>query len=360
MALFSGNKKSYIGIDLGTSAIKVVEMADEAGRPRLVTYGSLEQRNDIVRSDSTEVGSAIIASLNAIRQKSHITTKGAVAALPSFAVFSSIISLPAMSKKELLAAVKWEAKKFVPMPLEEMILDWRLLKEGVVTPSKDEQSLERTKGAKHLKVLLTAAPRSVVKRYVDIARGAGLELLGLETEAFALERSLVGSDRTPVLIVDVGAVATDLSIVAGGIPVLNRSIDVGGDTVTKAIANAMNIDLARAEQFKRDVGMVAAEGGVSQIPRTIEFVVASIVNEIRYVFNLYRAQSDGAVEKIILSGGSAFIPNLPDYLEKTVGIKVVIGDPFARTIYPVELKPALDEIGPAFAVAVGLAMRPIL
>lgn len=360
MALFAGNKKSYIGIDLGTSAIKVVEMADEGGRPRLVTYGAVEQRGDIVRSDSTEVQSTIIASLNQVRDKAHITTKRAVAALPSFAVFSSIISLPQMSRKELLAAVKWEAKKFVPMPLEEMILDWRLLKEGVVSPSKDEKALEKTKGAKHLKILLTAAPKNVVKRYVDIARGTNLELVGLETEAFALERSLVGNDRSPVLIVDIGAVATDLSIISGGIPVLNRSIDVGGDTITKAIANAMNIDLERAEQFKRDVGMVAAEGGVSQIPKTIEFVVASIVNEIRYVFNLYRAQADTGVEKIILSGGSAFLPNLTAYLERTVGMKVVIGDPFARTIYPVELKPALDEIGPAFAVAVGLSMRPIV
>lgn len=360
MAIFSGNKKSYIGIDLGTSAIKVVEMADEGGRPRLITYGSLEQRGDIVRSDSTEVQSQIIASLNRLRDKANFTTKRAVAALPSFAVFSSIISLPSMSKKELLAAVKWEAKKFVPMPIEEMILDWRLLREGVVQPSKEEKNLEKTRGAKHLKILLTAAPRNVVKRYVDIARGANLELIGLETEAFALERSLVGNDRSPVLVVDIGAVATDLSIISGGIPVLNRSIDVGGDTITKAIANAMNIDLERAEQFKRDVGMVAAVGGVTQIPKTIEFVVASIVNEIRYVFNLYRSQADTGVEKIILSGGSAFLPNLPAYLERTVGMKVVIGDPFARTIYPVELKPALDEIGPAFAVAVGLSMRPIV
>lgn len=360
MAIFSGNKKSYIGIDLGTSAVKMVEMADEGGRPRLVTYGALEQRSDVVRSDAAEVANAVVASINTIRDKSHFTTKRAVAALPSFAVFSSIISLPQMSKKELLAAVKWEAKKFVPMPLEEMILDWRLLKEGVVQPTKDEKAKEATKGSKHLKILLTAAPKSVVKRYVDIARSAGLELIGLETEAFALERSLVGNDRTTILIVDIGAVATDLSIVSNGIPVLNRSIDVGGDTVTKAIANALNIDLARAEQFKRDVGIVATEGGVSQIPKTIEFVVASIVNEIRYVFNLYRSQSDSPVEKITLSGGSAFIPNLPEYLERTVGMKVVIGDPFARTIYPVELKPALDEIGPAFAVAVGLAMRPIL
>ncbi len=360
MAIFSTNKKSYIGIDIGTSGIKAVEMADEDGRPRLVSYGTLEVRADVVRSDTPEVQKRIVDGIGQLRSKAHLTSKRIVTALPSFAVFSSIISLPQMSKKELLAAVKWEAKKFVPMPLDEMILDWRLLKEGVVETTKQEKQVEQTKGLKHLKVLLTAAPKNVVRRYVDIARAANLELVGLETEAFALSRSLVGNDRSPVLVVDVGAVATDLAIIAGGIPVLNRSIDVGGDTITRAVANAMNIDLERAEQFKRDVGMAAAGAGGISVPKTIEFVVASIVNEIRYVFNLYRSQSEQPIEKIVLAGGSAFLPDLTGYLERTVGIKVIIGDPFARTIYPIELKPALDEIGPSFAVAVGLAMRPIL
>ena len=176
MALFS-SKKSYIGIDLGTSSIKIVELENEKGKPKLITYGFSEQSTDIVKSDSQETQKEIVAALKAIISKAKVTTPKAIAALPSFAVFSSIISLPAMSKKDLVAAVRWEAKKFVPMPLEEMILDWKVLDGGKGEEKDDkkdkkkdkkEKNVQPASGSKNIKILLTAAPKTLVKRYVDI------------------------------------------------------------------------------------------------------------------------------------------------------------------------------------------------
>lgn len=365
MALFSRGKKSYIGLDLGTASIKMVEMTDEKGKPRLVTYGFIEQPTDVIKSDAEGKQKEIISAIKTIYKQSKMTSTKVVAALPSYAVFSSIISLPAMSKKDLYSAVRWEAKKFVPMPIDEMVLDWRILEEEkpstatVGQPLVKKAPTQKEEGPKKLKVLLTAAPRNLVKRYIEICKAADLEIASLETEAFALERSLIGNDPSPIMVVDIGGISTYISIVRNGVPVLNRSIDVGGDTITKSVANAMNIDIERAEQFKRDIGM--AESAGSQIPKTIEFVISSIINEINYAFNLYRGQQEQAVvEKIILSGGSAFLPQLPEYLARTLNINVTIGDPWARVIYPVDLKPALDEIGPRFAVAVGLGIREIV
>jgi type IV pilus assembly protein PilM len=212
---------------------------------------------------------------------------------------------------------------------------------------------------KHHKILLTAAPADLVNHYIEIFKLAGFNLLSLETESFALERSLVGHDRSPILMVDIGATTTNIAVVMSSVPIINRSIDLGGHAITKTIATSLNVDVDRAEQFKRDFGLLPGGSSGNQIPKRIEFMVASVINEIRYVLNLYHNQSNNQIEKIILTGGSAWLPNLPQYLSQVLNIKVIIGDPWARIIYPLELKPVLSEIGPRLSVAIGLAMREI-
>jgi type IV pilus assembly protein PilM len=352
MATFNP-KQSYVGVEIGSSGVKVVQLGLDTQRPRLMTYGYIEQPMDIIKNDSAASRDAAVSALKTVLRESRVSTDKAVAALPSFTVFSSIISLPMMSKKELNSAVRWEAKKFVPMPIDELVLDWKLLKEsGEPKPA--------TQAPKNLRVLITAAPKSLVRRYIDIFKASGLQITNLETEALALERSLIGTDPAPVMIVDIGAMATNIAVVVDGIPLVNRSIDVGGNTMTKSIAQSMNIDTQRAEQFKRDFGISSGQSSVSQVPKTIEFVISSIINEIRFVLNLYRTQGTGPIQRIVLSGGSSVLVNLPGYLEKTLSIKTFVGDPWARIVYPTELKPVLNEIAPRFSVAIGLAMRELL
>src|SRR3989338_1229656 len=380
MGLFSSNK-SYLGIDIGGSAIKMTELKNEKGRPKLVTYGYTEQETDILHNDSEQAKNTIIGALKLIQEKAVTTTRKAVAALPSYTVFSSVIQLPVMSKKDLTAAVRWEAKKFVPMPIEEMVLDWKILDTfphvELVKESQERESEKETSEQipanipriptskekyKNIHILLTAAPKSLVQRYIEIFKSAGIELVSLETEAFALERSLIGNDPSPIMTIDMGAVATNISIMIGSIPLINRSIDIGGSTITKTISNSLNIDLKRAEQFKRDFGLSMSDDAkeMSQIQKRIEFMMNSIVNEIRYMMNIYQDQYAQPLEKIILTGGSAWLPQLPNYLNATFWILTFIGDPWAKIIYPVDLKPVLNELGPSFAVSIGLALREII
>lgn len=368
----SKGKDSFIGLDLGSSALKMVELRNEKGRPKLVTYGYIEKPNHILKVDTADAKKDIVNTIKEVADKAKVSTNRVIAALPSYTVFSSIITLPEMNKKELDAAVQWEAKKFVPMPLDKMILDWQLLEDNEDTvnmPAQNAKDMmaEQEKGAqvttqpkKYSKILLTAAPADLVARYVEIFQMAGMTLEGLETEAFALERSLVGHDRAPILLVDIGATTTNISVVVSSVPVINRSIDLGGQTITKTIGSSLNVDADRAEQFKRDFGLIPSGATGNQIPKRIEFMVSSVVNEIRYVLNLYHNQSNVQIEKIILSGGSAWLPNLPQYLSQVLNTKVIIGDPWSRIIYPVELKPVLAEIGPRLSVSVGLAMREIV
>ncbi|OGY87709.1 MAG: hypothetical protein A2233_02055 [Candidatus Kerfeldbacteria bacterium RIFOXYA2_FULL_38_24] len=380
MALFGSNER-YLGIDIANSAIKIVELENEKSKPKLITYGYAEQTNEILTKDTKEVRDKAVFAIKKVLQESRATSRNVVAALPSYTVFTSIIHLPQMPKKELVPAVQWEAKKFVPMPLTEMILDWKILEDAedvsqvplqaqvsgtetgqLQNPYAEKQTAKITAKdrQKYFKILLTAAPKKLVSRYVELFKEAGLNLVSLETESFALERSLVGRDKSPIMLIDMGAAATTISIVLDAVPLINRSIDIGGRTITKAIANNLNIDLARAEQFKRDFGLTKQQDQLSgQVPKRIQFMVDSVVNEVKYVLNLYQSQGNGNLEKIILAGGSAWLPNITQYLSMVLGIKVYIGDPWARVMYPVELKSVLQQIGPRLAVAVGLAMREI-
>jgi type IV pilus assembly protein PilM len=238
--------------------------------------------------------------------------------------------------------VRWEAKKVMPLPVDEMILDPQVLDAG------DEGGSQR--------VLLTGAPRTVVQKYIDIFKKTGLTLLSLETEGFALIRSLVGADRAPIMVIDCGASSTDILVIENNVPFLNRSIDIGGAAVTKALAQSLNVTPERAEQFKYDVGM---SGGMSEIPKTISTTLTPIMNEIKYTANLYQGQSHKKIEKVILAGGSSMLANFPNYVADALGLRVYIGDPWARVRYPLEIRGVLQESAARYAIAIGLAMRDI-
>lgn len=337
-------KKNFLGVDIGSTSIKLVELTKKGNLPYLVTYGYGERAiNELIKSDSIEATQMASALLKKIYQKSGAVSFQAVTALPNFSVFSSVITIPAMNEKDLTNAIRWEAKKIVPMPLEEIVLDWNIIE------------ISKIDNKKNYRVLLTAASRKLVQRYVDIFKQADLQLLSLETEAFALSRSLLGKDEAPTMIVDTSALTTDVIIFEKGIPTLNRSIDIGGITITKSIANCLNVDFKRADQFKRDMGI----SGSSKIPQIIQDVLQPVVDEIHYSLNLYQNQTGKLVEKIILSGGSSYLPNLPEFFSRNLEIKVFIGNPWARIAYPKELEPALNEIAPRFAVAIGLALREL-
>jgi type IV pilus assembly protein PilM len=266
-------------------------------------------------------------------------------------VFSSVINLNNANKKELSSVIEWEAKKLIPLPLEDMVLDWKII---------DEEDAN-----KNTKVFLTGSPKKLIKKYVNIFRRTDIALSFLETESFSLIRSLVGEDKSTVMLIQIGASNTDISVIKKGIPILSRSIDAGGLTITKAISNNLNIGLVRAEQFKIDLGINMNGSSSDVIPKTILGALSPVINEIKYLLNLYNNgklnHDDGGqkVEKIILTGGSSNLPNFVEYLSQTLNMNVIIGDPWSRISYPEELRPILKEAGPGLAIAIGSAIRGI-
>ncbi|MFC1721470.1 type IV pilus assembly protein PilM [Patescibacteria group bacterium] len=348
MSLFKPD--SYLGVDIGTASIKIVELAPDKSGPRLLTYGLIEFESGMGKDGVGQNDQVISEAIKQIARQAKVHSKSVVSSLPGFSVFSSLIEMPKMTHRELGEAIKYEAKRYVPISLENMVLDWKVVKQK-------EISTKEGLGTTKMEVLLTAAPKTLVNRYVKIFKESGFKLLGLETESFALARSLVGNDKEPVLVLDIGGSATDIFVIVGGFPILTRTIDTGGKAITASIAQRLRVSLDRAEQFKRDFGL---KDGQQQIPEVIQEVMGKIVNEIQNVLKLYYGKHQGKIGKVMLSGGDSQMKWLAKYIEDEINIKTFVGNPWARISYPEALVSTLESVGSHFAVAVGLAMRELV
>jgi type IV pilus assembly protein PilM len=373
MSLFGKKKeeKNYLGVDIGGSSVKMVELKNNKGRAQLLTFGYLERSTKSTKESLLDNPTEMAEAIKKVAERAKVTSKDVVTALPASAVFSTILNLNEVTPKDvnsikkMTLAVEGEAKKVLPLPIEEMVLDWKVLNPEafkVISAEEDDSDIP-TMVPKSVQVLLTAAAKSLVKQYIDIFKKAGMNLLSLETESFAMARTLVGKDKSPVVIIDIGAANTDIMVVDNGLPVMQRSVDVGGYNLSVALSEAMGITLDQAEQFKRDLGNYDGPIDVENIvPPIIERILQPIVNEVKFLLQFFHEQSGNEqkrIDRIILSGGTAKIMNIDEYFTNIFNIRAFPGDPFARVIYADDLRPLLDNIGSRLAVAVGLAMREI-
>ncbi|MEY4723157.1 MAG: hypothetical protein RLZZ324_670 [Candidatus Parcubacteria bacterium] len=365
---FGAKKQNFLGVDIGGGGIKLTELQSEKNRARLFTYGFNERGVDEGPANLIDSPAETAALLRAIAKKARVSTMKVVAGLPISSVFSSVISVPKGNEKELKDSILYQARKLIPVPLEEMSTDFKIISP---TPSKEvakpagKDAVGAKAEGKTVQVLLMAASHALGKKYVDVFKAAGLQLDSLETEALALIRSLVGKDRATTMIVDVGALRTNVIVVDNGVPFVTRSLDMGGVTLTKAMAKTLSLDLKSAEAMKCDIKSVSSIYPGDGLPKIFETTIAPLITELQYSMSLYIGQAEGMpgagkqVEKIILTGGSAGLPALAPHIASRLGIKTYVGDPWARVVCPDGLRTALEEIGPRFAVSVGLAMRDI-
>ena len=369
MAFFGGPKtESFLGVDIGAGGLKVVELSGQKGRATLLTYGySVRKPGEAIVSpfdDPRGTGE----QLAKICQRAGVKTTRAMAALPLSSVFSAIISVPRRKdEKEMKPLIDAAVSKLTPLPLAEMIT-YSTFIDDIGKGEKDAKAAKETKGEKgpkpsdYVRVLVTGAAKTLIQKYIDIFKVAKLELMAIDTEAFALIRSLVGKDRAAILILDLGSMRTNITVVEKGIPFLTRSINVGGSSLTRRLREQMNVTENEAEEMKFDLAASLEADPSAPIPPALEATLQPILNEVQYAFKLY-AQMDVAeakrVEKVIVTGGSSLLPRVPEYLAEKLNLNVYRGNPWARVVYPQDLRPVLEEIGPRMSVAIGLAMREI-
>jgi len=351
MFLFKAKPKSYLGIDIGASAIKLVELEKEEGRHKLKNYAIFSLKEYLkdawyqTPSESQKLPNEELAEIvKETIKEAKVISQAAYFSLPVYSSFSTLIDFPTMSEKEIETAIPFEAKKYVPVPITEVILDWSII-----------DSLGQQKG---LQVLLMAVPKKIINRYGEVIQLAGLNISALESEIFSLSRALVGNDKSTVILIDVGARSVSLSIVDDGYIRVIGNLEMGGLKLTKTISQQMNISLGEAEKLKKSLSANQAAGQQSaQLKEIIHSVLNAVIFEIKKIIDSYQSKYNRKVEKCILVGGGVQVLGFVDYFINKLGLEVSLGEPFARVIYPPLLEPAIKELGPSLAVAVGLAMR---
>lgn len=338
--------KTFLGIDIGTSFLKVAELSRWANRTSLKNYGEINAATLYKKPFRTFEKSALLLSsqdiaraLRGILQEAKIQTKKAVFSIPDFSSFFTHFELPPMTKEELPGAVEYEARKHIPLPFSEVTLDWQL----TAGHYQEKQPF---------KILMVAVPNEVVNQYQEIARLTGLKLFALEAEVFGLIRSSVKEGQGPVGIVDIGAQSTTVNIVYKGKLRSSRSLDIGGNGFTERIAKALTVDHKRAEEFKIKVGV-----GTQEYLHILSPLVDMVVQEMQKMMEVFSQQNGKPVQKILLGGGSANLIGLKDYIQKSIKKETEIVDPFRHIFYPPILESTVKIMGPSHAVAIGMALR---
>lgn len=367
---FSRKDRRQLGVDVGTSAVKIVELEHSGNRLTLTNYAVLDGSDFFgempggsnIPSGLKMSDDDIASALKRLLAEAKIKTKTAVMSIPIFSSFLTVMELPNLAGKELESAVPFEARSYVPVPLSEVVLDWLVIPSHAETAAVSSVQNKPAAAAtvqEKLNVLLIAVPKEVVSKYQRVAAAAGLELRALESESFSLSRALVGNDLSTIMLVDFGAANTNLTVIDGGFIFMSHSADLSGKEITKAISRSLNVASARAEELKRSIGISAA-GLNKGIAQALAPVVDKLVAEMEKMISLILKKEGRRVEKVVLSGGSSNLPGLKEYLSSRLGVEVLVGNPFSK----IKFDPALDKIlrqefNSTLAVATGLAMREL-
>lgn len=367
--VFAGKHKgALLGIDIGSASIKIVLLAKTEEKVSLMNYGEvvLGPRAGVAAGQATSLPPEKIAeALRDILKEAGITPLHTFFSIPFSASLLSVAELPDVGNKELESMVPIEARRYIPVPISEVSLDWWALPKRkkevapVVPVSPSASPADGSKQLGRVEVIIAAIHNDVLAKYESIKRAANIptDTSHFEIEIFSTLRAVVGRDLSPILVVDIGAGSTKLILVDDGVVRGSHIVSMGGQDITLALARSQGISVAQAEEIKCRVGVVGEEEG-RDVLAVAEIILANILNEaIRFVEN-YEQKYETKIVKVILVGGGARLAGL----EKIVAQKfskalVALGDPFARVDTPAFLAPTLKELSPSFAVALGIALR---
>jgi type IV pilus assembly protein PilM len=363
-SFLSAKNDSVIGVDIGSSFMKVVQLKRKGGKAILETYGELAlgPYANVAIGQATQLSPDKIAPiLLDLLKEANVTTKNAGVSLPIQSSLLSFMKMPNVDEKKLAQMIPLEARKYIPVPVSEVSLDWWVLPKHTVSevdggdPSKIEQA---PTDDKTIDVLVVAFLKETIQNYNTIINTAGLKNTFLELEVFSTVRSTFGNTSAPVLVFDMGARTTKIAVLEYGIIRAQHVINRGSQNITIALSESLGVPIARAEQIKRDVGL-AGTGNDAAASETARLTVSHILSEAQTVLLDYERKNNRVIKQVILTGGGVLLKGFYEATNKAIETEVSYADPFARTETPAFLAPVLRDAGPEFAVAVGLALRKL-
>ncbi len=337
----------FFALDIGTTGVRVVKLAAQS-KPGLWTlqnfgYSSVDPK--ISGSDSPEaqhrLGEVILSTI----QQAGVKTRDVVVNLPSAKTFATVVDLPKMTPQELKINVRYEAEQFIPMPIDEVQLDYALLGDSPTDPEK-------------LEVLLMSVASSYNEARLDMVESLGLNVVAMEPDATAMLRAVLpAAPQGSALVLDVGDFATDLIVTKEGTPRLIRSIPLGLQSLIKTAAQNLSIDQNQAAQFILKFGL-ATDRLEGQIPKAVDGTMEQFVSEVNKSMNFFQNRYTAApVTEIVVAGYGATIPMFSEYIAQKTSLKARNAQAWGSVVVSEAQKTALAPIAAQFGVAIGLAQR---
>jgi type IV pilus assembly protein PilM len=344
MKLFS-SVGEFFALDIGTTAIRVVQLKKSGDAWNLVKYGSASVDMKVAGSDAPEDQKRLGDVITSLISQAAIAERNVVVGIPSSKMFATVVDLPDLPQQELASTIKYQAEQFIPMSIDEAKIDWAVLGKSLRDPQKNE-------------VLLASVANKFSEARLDLIESVGLNVIALEPDSLALVRAMVpASNQDAMMIVDFGDFSTDLVAVLGGSPRLIRSIPVGLQTLIKAATQNLNIDVNQASQFIMKFGLHPdrLEGQIlKSLDATLEQFVVEINKSVKFFQSRY---PNVTLRYLMLSGYTLSVPAFGEYIAGKTGIQAVAGNAWGNVHYSPNLRDNLMQIAPQFAVAVGLAER---
>ena len=373
-----------VGLEVGTSALKVVEL--RAGTPpSLQSLAIRPMPPGLIQDDQVLDPDALAGEIKALFKEANISKHYVVAAVSNRLAITRNIHVPKMSLQELDEAIKWEAERYIPFPIEEVVLDYYVLD----NPADIE-------GDGQLEVVITAARLDMVTQQVDYLKLAGLEPLIIDVRPFSLLRSLKGAllgehlNKTSLtgvfyteadeigVVLEIAASSTTITLVRGQRVLMNRNIGVSGDDFTAALQRAFGLDFDSAEEIKVDYGTATIptddeeellnfdakreQYSPGRVYEALRPVLVALTTEIRRSLEFFRVQAgDADIHRMLLTGGGAKLRGLPEAISDALGFRVELGDPWLTVDTSSGRFEAdyLRRVGPEFSVPLGLALRGV-
>ncbi|MDP3093937.1 MAG: type IV pilus assembly protein PilM [bacterium] len=346
-------KRSCLGIDIGSSVIKVVELSKLGERIKLEAYGEIKAEAIYDKPFRTLEKNTILfqtmdiaRAVGAVIDEAKMSSRKAVFSIPDFSTFYTTFELPPMSSQELPQAVRFQARQQIPVPLNEVALDWSIV-QGEVSDHHGS----------NLKILLVAVPNEIINQYQEIAKITDLNLYALEAEVFGFLRAASPDRSKVVAIIDIGAQSTTCSIVDKGVLKLSRSFEPAANEITEVLSKSLQIDFKEAQALREKYGLAAGDLEEGNIAETILTIVDAILIEVDKTIQGFSLVEGKIPELIVMAGGIALTPGLKEHFAKKLGRKVEIADPFSYIFYPPILEKTLKNLAPSYVIAVGAAMR---
>ncbi len=343
-----------IGLDISTNSVKMAEITMGRGESVLSNLGIVHIPDGVIRDGEVEDGVTLAESLKELWGTTGMKEKSVILGIANQRVIVRPIELPYMEKEELDSALRFQVQEFIPIPIEDAILDFDIIEEFMTA---DEERM--------LTVLLVAAHKDMIQSFIEVLKAAGLSTTAIDLKAFAIPRSLVPlsalqagyEEGEAICLINVGAGMTNITILKDNVPRFARFLLRGGDDFVRVIVNRLDMEWEEADAVRR--GRLMNE----EADKVLQQEIFNFVGEIRRSIDYYIAQTqERAFSKVILSGSGSVTANLIQEMNKGLRLPLEVGKPFqnvqlGRLPYTAE---ELAEIEPSVAVSVGLALREVV